>query len=51
MKRRYETPIAEKVDFCYGDQVVASGTGCDSIWINTGDNGCETGNTWYKPAN
>lgn len=25
MKKTYEKPIAEKVDFCYSDQVVASG--------------------------
>lgn len=25
MKKTYETPIVEKVSFCYSDQVVASG--------------------------
>lgn len=26
MKKTYETPVAEKVEFCYEDQIVASGT-------------------------
>lgn len=26
VKKTYETPVAEKVDFCYSDQVVASGS-------------------------
>lgn len=26
MKRPYETPTVEKVEFCYSEQVVASGT-------------------------
>ena len=25
MKKRYEAPVAEKIEFCYRDQVVASG--------------------------
>lgn len=25
MKKEYETPIAEKIEFCYKEQVVASG--------------------------
>lgn len=42
MKRTYETPIAEKVEFCYSNQVVASG--CISQWIFTGENSCTDGN-------
>lgn len=25
MKKTYETPVAEKIQFCYEDQIVASG--------------------------
>ena len=25
MKKTYETPVAEKIEFCYEDQIVASG--------------------------
>lgn len=41
-KKTYETPVAEKVEFCYSDQVVASagsyvtGTGADDH--SSGDN-------------
>lgn len=27
MKRTYEAPVAQKVEFCYNEQVVASGGG------------------------
>lgn len=33
MKKTYETPLAEKVEFCYSEQIVASGTS-----YNSGDN-------------
>lgn len=33
MKKKYETPLAEKVEFCYSEQIVASGTS-----YNSGDN-------------
>ena len=40
MKKTYETPVAEKIEFCYEDQIVASG--------NDGGNnmtcGCQTSN-------
>lgn len=52
MKKQYESPVAEKVSFCYSDQVVASGgSGCDSYWVNIGDYSCESGNSYLKPAN
>lgn len=44
MKKTYETPVAEKVEFCYKDQVVASGDRCMSVWINQGIEYCESGN-------
>ena len=36
MKKTYETPVAEKIEFCYEDQIVASG--------NNGGNNGGTGN-------
>lgn len=54
MKKQYESPVAEKVEFCYSDQVVASGGGgssCPSVWINHGIDGCTSGNSFLKPAN
>lgn len=53
MKKNYETPVAEKVEFCYSNQVVASGaqTGCISQWIFTGEFSCTDGNqhlTWLN---
>ncbi len=54
MKKKYVAPIAEKIEFCYSDQVVASGgagSGCISAWIHTGKNSCESGNSFLKPLN
>lgn len=51
MKKVYETPVAEKIEFCYRDQVVASGgtgKGCISVWVNTGDASCTDGNSWLE---
>lgn len=34
-KKEYETPVAEKVNFSYRQQVVATSTGddeCDEVW-------------------
>ena len=36
MKKTYEPPVAEKVEFCYEEQVVASGNGCITTVLNTG---------------
>ena len=35
MKKKYDTPVAEKVSFNYKEQVVASpgGTGKDCYWV------------------
>ena len=41
MKKQYEAPVAEKIEFCYRDQVVASFTMCSSKYNNTeGDPNC-----------
>ena len=54
MKRTYITPIAEKIEFDYTQQVVASGTGCHQIPVSTSVNqrrddfNCVTGITWTR---
>lgn len=42
MKKTYETPVAEKVEFRYQEQVAASASNCISAWINVGLNYCES---------
>lgn len=32
MKKEYEKPVAEKVQFNYTEQVVAAGSECDEVW-------------------
>ena len=54
MKKTYETPEAEKMDFCYRDQVVAastSGDKCLSVWVNEGVGSCTDGNQHYESLN
>lgn len=51
MKKTYETPVAEKIEFCYEDQIVASGAtqvnmidGCPmaNLHIALGNPGCNS---------
>lgn len=53
MKKTYERPEAEKIEFCYRDQVVAASAGgnCQSVWVNIGDNSCDSGNAHYENLN
>ena len=44
MKKTYERPEAEKMDFCYRDQVVAASVTCVDRWVNIGDGSCTEGN-------
>ena len=37
MKKTYTTPVAEKIEFSYRNQVVASGTSCTQNWVGYGD--------------
>lgn len=47
MKRMYEKPTAEKVEFNYREQVVASGgTICQYVHVNEGMGKCESGGYW-----
>lgn len=44
MKKQYEAPVAEKIEFCYRDQVVASGcyeTNTHDLNTDCGDNRIE----------
>ena len=45
MKKQYEAPVAEKIEFCYRDQVVASS--CIPVaahWDNNNDLYCDQDN-------
>ena len=38
MKKTYTTPVAEKIEFRYSEQVAAtSGLTCTQVWIGYGD--------------
>ena len=51
MKKQYEAPVAEKIEFCYRDQVVAS-SGCVGHYINNIPGDCEEQrNTWTENVN
>ena len=43
MKKEYNTPEIEKVEFNYREQVVASNS-CTSVWVNIGDEYCAEDN-------
>lgn len=54
MKKGYEAPKAEKMEFNYSDAVVASGTACDwFITLTQGYEGCtsSTVKTWHPDVN
>ena len=49
MKKTYEAPVAEKIEFCYEEQIVASGVENDCYYINThGDASCTTNSTFFR---
>lgn len=38
MKKTYATPVAEKIEFRYSDQIAASGgLTCTQVWLGYGD--------------
>lgn len=51
MKKLYETPNAEKVEFQYQEQVVASNTTCIDQWVNIGVGECTEGNKHLETLN
>ena len=51
MKKQYETPMAEKVNFQYQEQVVASNAACSSAWVNIGLLECTEGNKHLQYLN
>ena len=54
MKKTYETPEAEKMEFNYRDQVVAASAGnqCIGVWNNEGHTSCTEGNPeWVEALN
>ncbi len=50
MKKNYETPVAEKIEFQYEEQVVAS-NGCHDVWVNVGATSCTEGNAHWEHLN
>lgn len=54
MKKAYITPVAEKIEFDYSKQVVASDQGCRQLPVATSlnqrrdDFNCVTGITWTR---
>ena len=54
MKREYNTPVAEKIEFDYSKQVVASSQSCKELpWATSvnqrrDDFNCVTGITWTR---
>lgn len=53
MKKTYERPEAEKIEFCYRDQVVAASgvDNCRDVWINVGATSCTEGNAHWERLN
>lgn len=49
LKKTYETPIAEKIEFQYEEQVVASA--CTNVWVNIGDGSCTEDNSHFEKLN
>jgi hypothetical protein len=49
MKRMYEKPTAEKVEFNYQEQVVAASGGCQYKYVNVGADRCGDGH--WTPTN
>lgn len=47
MKKSYETPVAEKIAFCYQEQVAAS-TRCTNRWTHAGMACCEGDPVWAE---
>lgn len=52
MKKTYEAPEAEKIQFNYKDQVVvASSATCIDKWVNIGNGSCTEGNAHLEKLN
>ena len=51
MKKTYEAPTAEKMEFSYRDQVVVASNSCLDRWVNTGDGSCTDGNAHWEKLN
>ena len=47
MKKQYEAPVAEKIEFCYRDQVVAS-TSCKEYWSSPKGSDCTQDSEGYN---
>ena len=50
MKKVYEAPTVEKIEFMYRDQVVVA-SGCIDKWVNIGENSCTSDNAHLEKVN
>ena len=50
MKKTYEAPTVERVEFKYRDQVVAA-SGCVSKWVDEGIDSCTSGDKHLEALN
>ena len=48
-KKAYETPVAEKNEFQYQEQIASSN--CEDVWVNTGVESCTEGNAHWEHLN
>lgn len=51
MKKTYEAPTAEKMEFNYRDQVVVASNSCTDRWVNMGNGSCTDGNAHWEKLN
>lgn len=51
MKKTYEAPTVEVVEFKYRDQVVVASNKCQSVWVNIGVTACTDGNKHLESLN
>ena len=47
MKKAYQAPNVEKINFQYQEQIMTSGP-CQSVWVNTGIDSCTDGNAHWE---
>ena len=52
MKKPFETPVIEKIEFGTKDQILASGiTNCKDVWVNIGTESCTDDNAHWEQLN
>ena len=46
MKKAYQAPNVEKINFQYQEQIMDSS--CRDVWVNYGQNSCTEGNSHWE---